>query len=252
MRKVYSLVDRVAATDLDVLISGEAGVGKEVIARRIHRLSKRTRKAFVKVETGRLESSFWAGRLLGLRPFVAWTAMAGRDGGTIYFDEVAELHPVAQASMLQLILDRDSRRTDAVGSARPEARILASTRRDLWREVTAGSFREDLFLRLHAVEIAVPPLRERPEDIPTLVLAFVEEFREALASEAAVAFEPSDFEALAECGWPGNVRELREFVRQVVRDGIAPAQAIAERRAGSGGTAKGTTSRLSPWPKRLA
>ncbi len=229
MRRVYELVARVAPTDLDVLITGEAGVGKEVIARRIHALSKRSAKPFLKVDSSRLEVVLFGSRLLGFRPFTAWSALAGGAGSALYFDEICELDAGAQAAMLQLILDRDSHRPGDSSFFKPAARILASSRRDLWAEVTGGRFREDLYLRLNAVEITVPPLRDRPEDIPALVDFFRREFEEEHTVSPVTHLRRAHLEALAASEWPENVRELREFVDELMRAGGDPTRAIEDR-----------------------
>lgn len=226
MRRVYDFVARVARTDLDVLISGEQGIGKETMARRIHRLSNRSGKSFIKVDPSQLEASLFAGGLLGLRPFVAWSAWTSRDQATLYFDEITELSESSQAAMLQMILDRDSHRTNDAGFVKPQARILAATCRDLWKEVSSGRFREDLFLRLHAVEIAIPPLRQRPDDLPVLVAAFEDELAREGLRPRSFNLQPPHFRALATCLWPGNLRELRELVRQIALNGSDPSTAI--------------------------
>lgn len=229
MQRVYALVERVAVTDLDVLICGEPGVGKEVVARQIHQMSRHSDKPFISVDAERLESSLMTGGLLGLRPFISWSAWATRSGISLYFDEIAQLEGAAQGALLQMILDRDSRRTDTPSGIRAEVRVLASTAQDLWKNVTTGRFREDLFLRLHAVEIAIPPLRERPEDIPVLVETFLRELEQESPSIRPVRFRAEQIEALAACRWPGNVRELHDFVGRLVREGTDLVAAVEER-----------------------
>ncbi|MEJ2079769.1 MAG: sigma 54-interacting transcriptional regulator [Acidobacteriota bacterium] len=229
MRRVYELVARVGPTDLDVLITGEPGVGKEVIARRIHGLSKRSAKPLLKVDSGRLEALLSVGRLLGVKPFLAWSALACGAGSTLYFDEIGELDVGAQAAILQLVLDRDSQRVGDGRFFKPAARILASTCRNLREEVTAGRFREDLYRRLNAVEITVPPLRDRPEDIAALADFFRREFEEEHTVSPVTHLRRIHLEALAASEWPENVRDLREFVDELMRAGGDPTRAIEDR-----------------------
>ncbi len=246
MRKVDDFVTRVAQTDLDVLITGEPGVGKERLALRLHRLSKHSGKPLTRIDPEQLEASLFAGGLLGTRPFVAWSLWSSRDGSTLYFDEISDLSESIQAALLQMILDRESRCSALVGAAKPETRILAATCRDLWTEVSRGRFREDLFLRLQAVKISIPPLRERPEDIPVLVASFLDELAGELLRPLKVEFQPAQLEALASCRWPGNVRELRDFVRRVVLDGTDLSKAIEDRQRSLGKSEEMTEqSRLS-------
>jgi two-component system NtrC family response regulator len=213
------MADRVAPTDATVLITGESGTGKEVLARRIHVRSLRAEGPFVAVNCAAIPAELLESELFGHARGAFTGAVrdrAGRfrqaSGGTLFLDEVAEIPPALQGKLLRALQERV---VDAVGGDAPvpvDVRILAATNRDLRARIRDGSFREDLYYRLNVVELAVPPLRERPDDIPPLVRRFVSEFaggREITVPAVVVA-------ELSRRPWPGNVRELKNACERMV------------------------------------
>ena len=219
MRRLLEMADRVAATDATILITGESGTGKEVLARRIHVRSLRAEGPFVAVNCAAIPAELLESELFGHARGAFTGAVRDRSGrfrqasgGTLFLDEVAEIPSTLQGKLLRALQERV---VDAVGADAPvpvDVRILAATNRDLRGRIRDGSFREDLYYRLNVVELAVPPLRERPDDIPPLVLRFVSEFaagREIAVPDIVVA-------ELSRRSWPGNVRELRNACERMV------------------------------------
>jgi DNA-binding NtrC family response regulator len=219
MHRLLEMADRVAATEATVLVTGESGTGKEVLARRIHVRSPRAEGPFVAVNCAAIPAELLESELFGHARGAFTGAVrdrAGRfrqaSGGTLFLDEVGEIPPPLQGKLLRALQERV---VDAVGADAPvpvDVRILAATNRDLRARIREGSFREDLYYRLNVVELAVPPLRDRPDDIPPLVQRFVSEFAggREIAVPAAVVAE------LARRPWPGNVRELRNACERMV------------------------------------
>ena len=218
IRAVRTRIERVAATGFTVLIEGESGVGKELVARQIHDLSPRRAGPFVAVNCAAIVETLLEAELFGIEERTA-TGVRGRRGkfehaheGTLFLDEVADLSPAAQAKLLRAIQEMSIERVGGVGGRHVDTRIIAATNQSLTTLVTDGRFRLDLFYRLHGVEIVVPPLRERPEDILELAEYFLErhrDFRRLRLSQAA-----SD--ALLAYRWPGNVRELERVIERAV------------------------------------
>jgi two-component system NtrC family response regulator len=212
MQRVLEVADRVAASDATVLVTGESGTGKEAIARRIHVRSSRAEKPFVEVSCAAIPSELLESELFGhVRGSFTGAVRdrAGRfrqaSGGTLFLDEIGEIPLPLQAKLLRVLQERV---VDVVGSDRPvpvDVRILAATNRDLPERIREGAFREDLYYRLNVVEIRVPPLRERPEDIPPLVEHFLKE----AAPDRDISVPPHVMTLLAGRPWPGNVRELK-------------------------------------------
>jgi two-component system NtrC family response regulator len=219
LRRVVELADRVAASEAGVLVTGESGTGKEVIARRIHARSPRADGPFVVVNCAAIPAPLLESELFGHEKGAFTGADRAREGrfrqaggGTLFLDEVGELPLELQPKLLRVLQERA---VDPVGSDRPvpvDVRILAATNRDLRAEVAAGRFREDLFYRLDVVELPVPPLRERPEDVDALARHFVDRFAPGRDLEI-----PDDLAAeLASRPWPGNVRELENACERLV------------------------------------
>ena len=227
--EVLALVDRVAAADVAVLVTGESGTGKELVARRLHARSPRAGGPFVALNAAALPESLAESELFGHErgSFTgADRARAGRfeeaSGGTLFLDEVGELSPALQAKLLRVLEDRRVRRLGSERDVPVDVRVVAATNRDLAREAESGSFRRDLFFRLAVVPVALPPLRERPGDIPLLAGHLVT----SLAARHRVPvpeLTPGALDALARHDWPGNVRELRNALERavVVRGGQA-------------------------------
>src|SRR5512140_1982937 len=218
MQAVRERIDRVAPTDFTVLIEGESGSGKELVARQIHDLSPRRTGPFVPVNCAAIVETLLEAELFGIEERTA-TGVAGRRGkfehahdGTLFLDEVADLSPAAQAKLLRAIQEMSIERVGAAAGRRVNVRIIAATNQKLSELVSRGRFRLDLFYRLHGVEIVVPPLRERPTDILELADYFLERhrsFRRLRLSEAAT-------DALLAYRWPGNVRELQRVIERAV------------------------------------
>ncbi|OGP77206.1 MAG: Fis family transcriptional regulator [Deltaproteobacteria bacterium RBG_19FT_COMBO_60_16] len=211
MKQVLQVADRVAGTDATVLITGESGTGKEAVARRIHVRSRRAEGPFVAVNCAAIPGELLESELFGHARGAFTGAVrdrAGRfrqaAGGTLFLDEVGEIPLPLQAKLLRVLQERA---VDVVGGDRPipvDARIVAATNRDLPSLLREGTFREDLYYRLNVVEIRVPPLRERPEDIPPLVDYFTKE----TSADRELTVPPAVIEELKSRPWPGNVREL--------------------------------------------
>jgi PAS domain S-box-containing protein len=222
MQKTFDLIDKFAPGDWTVLIEGETGVGKELIARSLHAASPRMDGPFIAVNCGGLTESLLTSQLFGHRRGAFTGAVTDQEGvfeaangGTIFLDEIGELPMAVQIALLRVIQEREITR---VGESKPrtiDVRILAATNKDLVSEVKAGRFREDLLYRIRVARIPVPPLRERAEDIPLLVSSFVAEGR-AAAHKRVRGLEPAAMQRLMEHSWPGNVRELKNAIETAV------------------------------------
>jgi len=222
MQPVVAMVERIADSDVGVLLRGESGVGKEVIARELHRRSPRRTKPFVKVNCAALPSELLESELFGHERGAFTGAGAMRVGkfefaqhGTIMLDEIGELPGALQAKLLHVLQDRELTR---LGSNRPvevDVRVLAATNRDLEAMMRAGTFREDLYYRLQVIELRVPPLRERREEIPALVEFFLVKFAKLYRRPAARP-SPVLMDALFDYAWPGNIRELENMMKRFV------------------------------------
>jgi two-component system response regulator AtoC len=222
MERVWALVSRIADTDVPVLLVGESGVGKDVVARRIHATSRRAARPFVKINCAALPGELLESELFGHEKGAFTGAHAEKPGkfeladqGTIFLDEIGEMDPRLQAKLLQVLQDEEFYRVGGKRSVRVDARVVVATNRHLETAIRQGTFREDLFYRLNVVTIRVPPLRERKEEIAPLVRHFVEKYRnryrgglEQVPAEVMERFHAYD--------WPGNVRELENLVRRLV------------------------------------
>ncbi|HET9264505.1 MAG TPA: sigma 54-interacting transcriptional regulator [Vicinamibacterales bacterium] len=218
IRDVRDRIERVAATDFCVLIEGESGTGKELVARQIHELSRRRRGPFVAVNCAAIVETLLEAELFGIEDRTA-TGVRGRRGkfehahdGTLFLDEVSDLSPSAQAKLLRAIQDLSIERVGACGAKRVDTRIIVATNRPLSDLVARGSFRLDLYYRLHGVEVQVPPLRARRDDIPELAQYFLERHRLVRSLQLSVAAT----DALIAYHWPGNVRELERVMERAI------------------------------------
>jgi two-component system, NtrC family, response regulator GlrR len=219
MRRLFALAGRVAASDVTVLIEGETGTGKDALCEAIHQASPRAGGAFVVVDCGAVPPNLFEAELFGHDKGAFTGADRARggafeeaDGGTLFLDEIGELPMSLQPKLLRVLEAREVRRIGAASTRKVNVRVIAATNRDLREEVNRGAFRQDLYFRLEVMRLRVPPLRERPEDIPVLA----EHFRR-LAKPDANAPQISE-EALASFvahPWPGNVRELRNAVERL-------------------------------------
>ncbi len=219
MLRVFKTVARVAATDATVLVVGESGTGKELVARAIHNASPRSAGAFVPVDCGAIAEGVLESELFGHAKGAFTGAQAARhglfeeaSGGTLFLDEIGNIGLGLQARLLRVLQEGELRRVGESQPVRIDVRVVAATNRDLEAEVKAGRFREDLFYRLNVVQIRLPPLRERTDDI----LPLAEHFAARYAGERGAALTTAAREALARYAWPGNVRELENAIARAL------------------------------------
>ena len=246
LTKMMSLIEQVAPTRASVLVTGESGVGKELVADALHRLSDRKDGPFIKVHCASLSSNLLESELFGHEKGAFTGAISqkkGRfelaDGGTIFLDEIGEIDSATQVKILRVLQEREFERVGGTETIKVDVRIVAATNRDLLDEVKKGNFREDLYYRLNVVHIEVPPLRERKEDIPLLMSSFLEEFNRE-DNRAIEGFSPAARKAMYAYSWPGNIRQLRNTIEsavvtcrgKVIDTGDLPEQIVAENRAG--------------------
>ena len=222
MHRVFEMVEQVAPSRASVLITGESGAGKEVVAEAIHRLSPRAEQPLIKVHCAALAETLLESELFGHEKG-AFTGAAGlkrgrfelAHTGTIFLDEIGEISPAVQIKLLRVLQDRAFERVGGEQTIEADVRVIAATNRDLAAETAAGRFRDDLFYRLNVVNIRVPPLRERREDIPILAASLLK----TLAAENGKEIEGFDADAnqrLWDYEWPGNVRELQNAIESAV------------------------------------
>jgi formate hydrogenlyase transcriptional activator len=222
LQKVLSLVSKVAPTDATVLVTGETGTGKELIARAIHRQSRRSSRAFVSVNCAAVPRDLIASELFGHEKGSFTGALQRRlgrfelaEGGTIFLDEVGELPLETQIALLRVLQEHEFERVGGTRSIRTNVRVIAATNRNLQVAIQAGTFRSDLFYRLNVFPIDMPPLRQRPEDIPVLVEYFVDHCaRKVRKNIQGITKESLDL--LRAYPWPGNIRELQNVIERSV------------------------------------
>ena len=220
LQRVLALAAKVAPTDSTVLIAGETGTGKELIARAIHKRSKRGERSFVGVNCAAIPSSLIMSELFGHEKGAFTGAVQRRlgrfelaEGGTLFLDEVGDLPLETQIALLRVLQEREFERVGGTEMLRCEVRVIAATNRDLQSAIAAGSFRSDLFYRLNVFPIELPPLRERKEDIPLLINYFVNRYAQR-AGKKIDTIQKKSIEALQEYSWPGNVRELQNVIER--------------------------------------
>jgi transcriptional regulator with GAF, ATPase, and Fis domain len=222
LQTVLSRISKVAPSDSSVLITGETGTGKELVARAIHRRSRRSSRAFVSVNCAAIPRDLIASELFGHEKGAFTGATQRRlgrfelaEGGTIFLDEIGELPSETQIAFLRVLQEHEFDRVGGTGSIRSNVRVIAATNRDLEAAIAEGLFRSDLFYRLNVFPIEVPPLRERREDIPVLVEYFIDRYaRKAGKSFEAVSKKSLDL--LQSYPWPGNIRELQNVIERSV------------------------------------
>jgi two-component system response regulator AtoC len=222
MRQVFETVQQVAPARTTVLITGETGTGKELIAKAVHNLSPRKNGAFVAVHAAALPSTLLESELFGHEKGAFTGAVERRigrfelaDQGTLFLDEIGELEPLMQVKLLRVIEEHAFERVGGAKTLQVDVRLIAATNRNLKKLVNEGKFRDDLFYRLSVVAVDLPPLRERREDIPLLVRAFLDEFSRE-NSKPVREVTPEALNLLLAYDWPGNVRELRNVIEQMV------------------------------------
>lgn len=222
MKQIYETVDQVAESDATVLITGESGSGKELVARAIHQRSGRRENPFITINCGALPETLFESEVFGYEKGAftgAVSTKAGRfelaDGGTLFLDEIGELGLKNQVDFLRVLETREFRRIGGTKLIRVDVRFIAATNRNLPAAINDKAFREDLYYRLNVVPIHLPPLRERREDIPLLVESFLREFASSYHREEKV-FSPEAMRLLLHYAWPGNVRQLRNVIERAV------------------------------------
>ncbi|KPK45887.1 MAG: hypothetical protein AMK74_02030 [Nitrospira bacterium SM23_35] len=236
MRKIEEVMRKVSPTDTTVLIYGQSGTGKELMARAIHRHSSRNGKPFVVADCGSLVESLFESELFGhvKGSFTGATATKyGRlelaNGGTVFFDEIGNISMNVQTKLLRVLQEREITKVGSTQVIKVDVRVIAATNKDLQRAVQAGTFRDDLFYRLSVVPIALPPLRERRDDIPPLANYFLKKYNQKRKKDVH-AISIKAMKALVEHDWPGNVRELENAIERAVvlteNDTIEPSDLL--------------------------
>ena len=222
LMRVLQAVDRVAPTETTVLLTGETGTGKELVARAIHRRSSRAQRAMVKVNCAALPHELIASELFGHEKGAFTGAVQRRigrfeaaDGGTIFLDEIGDLPPEMQVALLRVLQEREFERVGGATTLHTDVRVIAATNRDLAKDVAAGRFREDLFYRLNVFPVRCPSLRERRDDIPLLVEYFVARYA-SRQGKRIDQIDKDSFNCMLKYDWPGNIRELQNIVERTV------------------------------------
>ena len=246
MQPVLELIERVAASDANVLITGEHGTGKEVVAQRLHAASHRATRPLITVNAGGLSEGVAESELFGHVKGAFTDAKTDRvgcfelaDGGTLFLDEIANMAAKLQAKLLRVLQTGEFQRVGSSRTLRADVRVLAATNADIRAEITAGRFREDLLYRLNTVEIRLPPLRDRRDDIPRLAAHFLGDYA-ARYRKSVQGFDDEAAAAMQAHGWPGNVRELQHAVERAVlmaRSGLITSDDLGLRAAAAGSAA---------------
>lgn len=232
-RRTERLIEQIAASDVPVLLQGETGSGKEVLARRIHEQSQRSQQVFLKLNCAALPSELVESELFGYERGAftgAFKSNPGKfelaNGGTILLDEIGDMDRKLQAKLLQVLQDHEFLRLGAKEPTRVDVRVIAATHRDLERRIAEGAFREDLFYRLNVANVVIPPLRERRDEIIPLALLFVRKHRRQ--DDADLVIDADLRKALLDYYWPGNIRELENVIRRfvILRDSAVIAEEL--------------------------
>lgn len=270
MRAFLAVVERVVRSDTTLLVTGETGVGKEHLARAIHAESQRSQGPFISINCGALPESLLESELFGHEEGAFTGASRSRRGwfelahqGTIFLDEIGEMPIHLQVKLLQVLQTREIRRVGGDSATMVNVRVIAATHRDLVQEIEAQRFRVDLYYRLSVVTLHIPPLRERPEDIPTLAERFLADFQRRFATSVE-RISPAARDVLVEYVWPGNVRELANVIERALllssNEELLPedlplgAAGPGSLESLAGGTRGGELGRLGPvaWDRSLA
>jgi two-component system nitrogen regulation response regulator GlnG len=229
MQEVYKAIGRVAPQDVTVLITGESGTGKELVARALYHYSRRARGPFLAINCAAIPETLLESELFGHEQG-AFTGASQRrigkfeqcSGGTLFLDEIGDMTPMAQAKILRVLQEQQFERVGGPTTIQTDVRLLAATNRDLERLVAGGQFRQDLYYRLNVYTIALPPLRERLDDLPLLVEHFVRRFRRELGKETHTVV-PETLDLLRRYPWPGNLRELQSALKHALLQATGPA-----------------------------
>jgi transcriptional regulator with GAF, ATPase, and Fis domain len=256
LKEVLSRVSQVAPTDATVLLTGETGTGKELIARAIHKRSRRASHAFVSVNCAAIPPALIGSELFGHEKGAFTGALQRRlgrfelaEGGTIFLDEIGELPPEMQSALLRVLQEREFERVGGTQTIRADLRVIAATNRDLHTAMLDKTFRSDLFYRLQVFPIEIPPLRERRKDIPMLVEYFVDRYARRMGKNIR-AIEPKSLALLESYLWPGNIRELQNVIERAVIVSETEVLAIDEswlsRKSTRTGDAMGRLSKMTP------
>jgi len=256
LQVVLSRVAKVAPTDSTVLVTGETGTGKELIARAIHKRSQRASRAFVSVNCAAIPRDLIASELFGHEKGAFTGATQRRlgrfesaDGGTIFLDEVGELPAETQIALLRVLQEREFQRVGGNESIKTDVRVVTATNRNLQAAIAEGRFRDDLFYRLNVFPIEVPPLRERREDIPLLVEYFVDRYG-SQAGKKITGISKTSMELLRSYGWPGNIRELQNVIERSVI--ISDSENLCIDESWFTGPPGTTDSPIQPFSEKLA
>ena len=222
IRRVFDIVERVADSDTTIMINGETGTGKGIIAKAIHRRSYRRNGPFVQINCGAISEGLLESELFGHVKGAFTGATADKPGkfelakgGTIFLDEIGDMSPDLQVKVLRVLEENEFERVGSVQTINTDARIIAATHRDLEEEVQKGNFREDLFYRLYVIPIVLTPLKDRKSDIPLLISYFLEKISHAKGRET-VKISSKVMDLLLNHSWPGNVRELKNLIERLV------------------------------------
>ena len=222
MREIYGVIDKVAATPSTVLISGESGTGKELIAQALHDQSTRAGKPLIKVNCAAMPQSLIESELFGYEKGAftgATTSKPGRftlaDGGTLFLDEIGAIPAEMQVKLLRALQEGEFEPVGGIRTLKVDVRLVAATNRDLRQAIEEGEFREDLYYRLHVVQIHLPPLRDRKDDIPLLIEHFIAKFNQRLCRSIR-GLDAGALARLTDYGWPGNIRELENVVERCI------------------------------------
>ncbi len=234
MQEVLAMVERVAQTNSTVLLGGESGVGKDLIARAIHEKSRRASGPFIKINSTAIPESLLESELFGYERGAFTGAASSKPGkfeladkGTLFLDEIGDVPPATQVKLLRVLQEREFERLGGTRTLKVDVRLIAATNRDLRAALEQGTFREDLYYRLNVVPIDIAPLRERREDIPDLVQLFIARFS-AESGKPITGIKPEAMQILANYHWPGNVRELQNIVERAAALAHGPVLDVSD------------------------
>jgi DNA-binding NtrC family response regulator len=234
MQEVLATVERVAPTNSTVLLGGESGVGKDLVARAIHEKSRRASGPFIKINSAAIPETLLESELFGYEKGAFTGATASKPGkfeladkGTLFLDEIGDVPPATQVKLLRVLQEREFERLGATRTIKVDVRMVAATNRDLRAALEEGTFREDLYYRLNVVPIDIPPLREHKEDIPDLVKLFLSRLTEEAATKIT-GISPQALNILMDHRWPGNVRELQNVIERATALATGPVLEAAD------------------------